>query len=65
MTEKLQRLYNTLIQVETKGDSTIRMATCLQYLDNIITETVKKDAEVPLPEAEVVEKQEMIQNGNL
>lgn len=56
MTEKLQRLYNTLIQVETKGDSTIRMATCLQYLDNIITETVKKDAEVPLPEAEVVEK---------
>lgn len=55
MTEELQRLYNTLIQVETKGDSTIRMATCLQYLDNLITETMKKDAEVPLPETEAAE----------
>ena len=38
MSEKLQRLYNTLLGVETKGKSTIIMGTCLSYLENIIAE---------------------------
>lgn len=38
MLEKLQKLYNTLETIETKGRSTRIMATCLSYLENIIAE---------------------------
>ena len=41
MTEKLQRLYNTLLGVETKGKSTIIMGTCLSYLEGLVREASK------------------------
>lgn len=50
MSEELQKLYNTLLTIETKGESTIIMADCLRFLDqlchkceNIKVETINKD----------------------
>ena len=39
MKEKLTTLYNTMIQIETKGESTKLMAACLNYLSGLIAET--------------------------
>lgn len=36
MVEELTKLYNTLLTVETKGESTKNMALCLQYLQQLI-----------------------------
>ena len=36
MNNKLMKLYNTLMLVETKGESTKTMGTCLQFLENLI-----------------------------
>ena len=36
MSNELIKLYNTLMLVETKGESTKTMGTCLQFLENLI-----------------------------
>ena len=36
MSDELMKLYNTLMLVETKGESTKTMGTCLQFLENLI-----------------------------
>ena len=38
MDENLVRLKNTLMSVETKGNSTVIMADCLRFIDQMITE---------------------------
>ncbi len=38
MKNKLTMLLNTLAEIETKGDSTIKMAGCLQYVQQVIAE---------------------------
>lgn len=38
MEEKLTRLYNTLMLVETKGESTKYMAQCLNYVQTLIAD---------------------------
>lgn len=38
MEEKLTRLYNTLLMVETKGGNTKIMAECLRFLEQMIQE---------------------------
>ena len=50
MSEELQKLYNTLLTIETKGESTIIMADCLRFLDQLRhkceetkVETINKD----------------------
>lgn len=59
MTEKLQRLYNTLLGVETKGKNTIIMGTCLSYLEGLIQEASKPEPEpVDMPEAKDCEEDE-------
>ena len=45
MIEKLTALYNTLAQVETKGDSTVIMGDCLKYLKQMIAEEQSKPVE--------------------
>lgn len=58
MSEKLQRLYNTLLGVETKGKSTIIMGTCLSYLEGLIQEPSKPEPEpepVDMPAEPVVD----------
>ena len=36
MSNELKKLYNTLLGVETKGESTKLMGMCLQFLENLI-----------------------------
>lgn len=36
MKDRLIVIFNTLKEVETKGDSTLRMADCLRELANVI-----------------------------
>ena len=58
MTEKLQRLYNTLLGVETKGKRTIIMGTCLSYLEGLVQEASKPEPEpepVDMPAEPVVD----------
>ena len=38
MEEKLTSLYNTLLQIETKGESTLKMGVCLNYIERLIAE---------------------------
>lgn len=38
MVEKLTRLYNTLMIIETKGENTKLMAQCLNYVSGLINE---------------------------
>ena len=48
MEEKLTRLYNTLMLIETKGESTKLMSQCLNYVQTLITDakTVELTQEV-------------------
>lgn len=41
METELTRLYNTLVTIETKGESTKTMADCLRYLERLIAESKK------------------------
>ena len=45
MSDKLVRLYNTLKTVETKGNSTIVMADCIRYVEQLISEAQNSEAE--------------------
>lgn len=38
MEQKLRNLYNAMLTIETKGRSTIQMAECLRYTEQLITE---------------------------
>lgn len=43
MKEKLTVLFNTLVQIETKGDGTLKMARCLQHVQQMIAECEMQD----------------------
>lgn len=52
MNEKLVRLYNTMLQIETKGESTKIMADCLRFVENLAKEaaqpvTTEEPATIP------------------
>ena len=51
MESKLKKLYNTLVLVETKGESTKIMAECLHYVEKLAAEA---KAEANRPVAEVI-----------
>lgn len=44
MPEKLKILYNTLMTIETKGESTKIMAQCLAYTEGLIREAAEAEA---------------------
>lgn len=44
MEQKLRILYNTLMTIETKGESTKTMAQCLAYTDGLIREAAEAEA---------------------
>lgn len=44
MPEKLTRLYNTLVTIETKGESTKIMADCLRYIEQMVAEEKSKQS---------------------
>lgn len=45
MKEKLEMLYNALVEVETKGTNTLIMADCLKYLGSLINECDEVDVQ--------------------
>lgn len=46
MVENLQKLYNTMILIETKGDSTKTMADCLRFVEKMIVEAEQIEQEM-------------------
>lgn len=42
MSDDLIKLYNTLKLVETRGDSTVTMADCLRFLEQLIKRSKEK-----------------------
>lgn len=42
---QLVRIYNTLMLVETKGESTLTFADCLRALQTLVTTLQKKEGE--------------------
>lgn len=46
MIEKLTRLYNTLLMIETKGESTKTMADCLRFTERMIQEEKSKEVKL-------------------
>lgn len=44
MVEKLTKLYNTLMIIETKGENTKTMADCLRYIERMVADA-KTEAE--------------------
>ena len=56
MKNKLIKLYNTMLCIETKGESTKLMADCLRYLGSLVNEADKPEVkETPVTEAESAE----------
>ena len=45
MEAKLTKLYNTLAQIETKGENTKIMGVCLQFIEQLISEERAKKAQ--------------------
>ena len=49
-TQDLQLLYNTMKDIETKGESTKVMADCLRFIENKIKESQQEPVAPPVPE---------------
>ncbi len=48
-TQDLQLLYNTMKDIETKGESTKVMADCLRFIENKIKESQQEPVAPPAP----------------
>ena len=48
-TQDLQLLYNTMKDIETKGESTKVMADCLRFIENKIKESQQEPVAPPVP----------------
>lgn len=44
MVNKLTKLYNTMMLIETKGENTKTMAACLNYVQQLVEECAAKEA---------------------
>ena len=44
MTNELSKLYNTLLLIETKGESTKLMTQCLQFVEQLIVKEQTTEA---------------------
>ena len=51
MVENLEKLYNTLLLVETKGASTKIMGECLKFTEQLINEAKQRENEMNAPKA--------------
>jgi hypothetical protein len=55
MEAKLTKLYNTLAQIETKGENTKIMGVCLQFIEQLIAEEKANKAEAAVEPAKADE----------
>lgn len=51
MEQKLKTLYDALLTIETKGTSTLTMANCINYLNQLVAEA-KAEANKPVQPVE-------------
>ena len=56
MEEKLTKLYNTMMLIETKGEGTKLMAQCLNYVQMLANEASQAAIKTEAPIAEVGEE---------
>lgn len=61
MVENLQKLYNTMILVETKGNSTKTMADCLRFIEKMIVEAEQIEQKTELVEESVKKETEPVE----
>ena len=45
--EQLTRIYNTMLEIRTKGEDTIVMADCLRALEQVIQQVYQGSAPAP------------------
>ena len=43
--EQLTRIYNTMLEIRTKGEDTLVMADCLRALEQVVTSIVNSNNE--------------------
>jgi len=41
--EQLSRIYNTMLEIRTKGEDTLVMADCLRALEQVISQVVQSN----------------------
>lgn len=41
--EQLTRIYNTMLEIRTKGEDTLVMADCLRALEQVVTQVIKNN----------------------
>ena len=39
--EQLTRIYNTMLEIKTKGEDTLVMSDCLRALEQVVTQVIK------------------------
>ena len=49
MVNELVKLYNTLLMVETKGESTKIMSDCIRFIEQLINREKEKEVEAAEP----------------
>lgn len=48
--DMLSRIYNTMLEIRTKGEDTLIMADCLRALEQVIDEVVKNNRQIQTTE---------------
>lgn len=56
MEQKLRNLYNAMLKVETKGISTVQMAECIRYTEQLIAEANAEEQQKLQENTNTVEK---------
>ena len=59
--EQLTRIYNTMLEIRTKGEDTLIMADCLRALEQVVQQVVQtNNASAPTAEPAVVISEEEV-----
>ena len=48
--EQLSRIYNTLLEISTKGEDTLVMADCLRALEQVVNQVIQHNQQRPQPD---------------
>ena len=49
--EQLTRIYNTMLEIRTKGEDTLVMADCLRALEQVVVQIQQASQAAPAPAA--------------
>ena len=56
--EQLSRIYNTMLEIRTKGEDTIIMSDCLRALEQVVQQVVQANQQPAADSAPVAESVE-------